>query len=129
MERTKKQNDQVQETGEIHWKKIGGGSFRHKGKIIKPGQTFLAKPEEIPATFRNVIIPLDNVPTPSKPYAPSVKKPEKPAYTKVEVAKEDLDSTFDPEQKWWNVKNASGKVINQLPLSDEKATALINDLN
>ena len=63
MERKNKAN---QRKGEIRWRKEGGGSFRTKingkDRIIKPGETFRALPEEIPLAFRDVVVPLDKVP-------------------------------------------------------------------
>lgn len=49
--------------GEIRWRKDGGGSFymrkNGKVKIIKPGQIFLASPDDIPEAFRDVVVPVE----------------------------------------------------------------------
>jgi len=50
------------EDGMIRWKKIGGGSFHMGNRIIKPNQVFTARVEDIPASFRDVVIPLDSIP-------------------------------------------------------------------
>jgi len=59
MERTKPDKDA------ILWKKTGGGSFHAtiggKQVIIKPGQQFYAKEDEIPLAFRAQIEPVDPV--------------------------------------------------------------------
>ena len=47
---------------QLKWKKTGGGSFRlASGKIIKPNQIFEATIEEIPKSFRDVVICLDEI--------------------------------------------------------------------
>ncbi len=44
--------------GLIEYKKIGGGSLRFDGKIIKPNQTFFALKDKIPLGFKDVVIPV-----------------------------------------------------------------------
>lgn len=45
--------------GKIQWKKLGRGFFRLPNRIIKPGQIFWARPNEIPQAFRDTIVPVD----------------------------------------------------------------------
>ena len=37
--------------GAIRWKKVGGGGFHFNNRIIKPGQIFMARVDEIPKHF------------------------------------------------------------------------------
>ena len=75
MERKKDVNND-----EIRWKKIGGGSLRFKGRIIKPGQVFRAKADEIPQSFRDVVVPLQEIPGQKSP-APPEHEVVEPVYT------------------------------------------------
>jgi len=43
---------------EKEWGKIGGGSFRWRGQIIKPNQIFRALGEDLPRAFRRQIVPV-----------------------------------------------------------------------
>lgn len=44
----------------VRFQKLGGGSFRLPGRIIKPNQFFWAYPEEIPQAFRDSVKPVDD---------------------------------------------------------------------
>jgi len=57
MERTT--NNVTETVGKSRFKKLGGGTLRFQGKIIKPGQIFTAFPNEIPALFRKFVLSLD----------------------------------------------------------------------
>lgn len=116
MERVRKlsNTEPVVESVQLHWKKIGGGSLRLKNQIIKPNQTFYAALEEIPKAFMDRLICLDD---------------SKLAEIKLQVKKE----TQTPEVLYnlkkagkglFNVANLSGKVINELPLTEEAANEL-----
>jgi hypothetical protein len=110
----------------IWWRKKGGGSFRMKrwdegaGKfrmiIIKPKQRFLAKPSEIPVSFRDLVVPESDLP-PSQPL-PAVD------------ARAQYELEESPEKKgMYNVVNvASRKALNANPLTAERAAALLEDL-
>ena len=39
----------------LSWKKIGGGSFHWRDQIIKPGQIFEARREDLPEAFMDVL--------------------------------------------------------------------------
>jgi|GEM_PF-1876561 len=43
---------------EKEWRKIGGGSLRWRGQIIKPNQIFRAVEEDLPKAFRKQIVPV-----------------------------------------------------------------------
>ncbi len=117
----------------IWWKKVGGGSLRFKKKIIKPNERFQAYPHEIPAVFRDQIIPLDDVPLP----APT-KKEVKEVTTKVEDKKRTYRLRVKGKDKdQYDVVYSIGtdksgkniwKAINEKPLTKDVARELIADL-
>lgn len=108
MERTSKL-----EKGEIRWIKTGGGSFRMKNQIIKPGQKFVAKLEDIPESFRDVITPLSKIP-------------------KEELEqKKAVEATYSIKHragKWYDVVDANGKVMTEKAKTREDALELIKTL-
>lgn len=111
-------NDTVDDTGSklIWWRKTGGGSFRGlKGRIIKPNEKFQAYEHEIPKSFRDVIIPLQSLPS-KAPVAPI--KVIEPVY-----AIEKRGSSG-----WYNVVDAQGKALNEKALKKEVAEKLVKDL-
>lgn len=57
VQRTRK--DSSSDLGLISWRKLGGGSFTFQGKKVKPGETFLARPSDIPLSFRDLVVPAD----------------------------------------------------------------------
>jgi len=107
--------------GTILWQKTGGGSFRMSRRIIKPGEKFRARPDEIPKGFRDVIIPLEPIPEGTimqgaiEVTAPGVS----PKYT--------LKSRGGG---WYDIVDAAGKVMNEpkKPLKKAMAEQLIKDL-
>jgi len=58
----------------IRFRKMGGGSLRYNGKIIKPREVFEAYPDEIPSVFMDVIVPLDELK--DEPFKPKVEQTE-----------------------------------------------------
>jgi len=108
MERTKgKENDKER------FRKIGGGSLRIGGKIIKPNQVFLAYPHEISEAFRDVVTPLDS--------NTFVKEEEK----KVDSKKHEYILKARGVGGWYDVIDSNGKVKNEKALKREAALALI----
>ena len=102
----------------IWWKKLGGGSARlrigGRLKIIKPNERFQALPEEISESFRDVIIPLEDIPTASEEKISG----KSPKYS--------LEST--KRNGFYNIVDEQGKKINQKALNKADATQLIEDL-
>lgn len=102
------------------WKKIGGGSFRmSSGRIIKPGQVFKADENDIPLSFRNVIIPTDG----SK--ASSIEDTTVPV--KVSAPEYKVAPRGD-SKVWFDVLNSSGKVLNEKALRKAEAEKLLESL-
>lgn len=111
----------VKETGAIRWKKEGGGSFTAyiggKKKMIKPGQVFVARLDEIPEAFRDTIVPVDGVEL----------EVAKKAEDSVDVAK--LTYTISPKGgNWFNVLDAEGKQVNEKSLRRLEAEELVRSL-
>ena len=110
MERT---NKSKKDNGTIRWKKIGGGSFKLGNRIIKPNQTFSARPDQISEAFRDVIIPIDELP------------PE-PEQIVSEAAEFFVKSRGGGG--WYDVVDGNGKVKNERALKKDAAEKLIKTL-
>jgi hypothetical protein len=117
MERTKKN-----EPEKIRWRKTGGGSLRirldGKDRIIKPGQKFSARVEDIPEAFRDTVLPLDEG-----------------EYKEVVGKSEKVEGAVKPEYfaqhrggGWYNIVDANGKKVNEGALKREEAEAMIAKL-
>jgi hypothetical protein len=99
----------------IMYRKVGSGTFRTKqGKIIKPNQKFMAKPSDIPEVFKDVIVPLDDLPD-------------------EQVHPETIGPKYEVVSKgagWYDVINSvTGKVVNEKGLRQADAKKLIEDLS
>jgi hypothetical protein len=108
-----------EDDGRIWYRKIGGGSLhlRLDGtmKIIKPNQRFRARPMDIPAPFRDIIVP-------EQPEPPKKKIPEAAAhYDVVEIGV--------GEDQYNVVNKETGKPFNGAPLSKQDAETLATELN
>lgn len=96
----------------IRWKKIGNGSFMLNNRYIKPGQVFTATVEEIPAAFRDLIVPVDKLP--EDPFT----KPKKVSnYTLMQT-----------EEGLWNIVDKQGKIFNDAPMEKNEAEKVLNVL-
>ena len=96
------------------WKKLGGGSLRFAGKIIKPNEIFISTKEDIPAAFLDLLECLDDVGFKAELSKEKVEKNTPPEVYELKSAGEDL----------WNVVNPYGKVVNPKPLSLDSAQEL-----
>lgn len=85
-------------------------------KIIKPGQVFTARLDEIPAAFRDVIKPVD---------ADDVKTITE---EKTVPAPELEYSVRHKGSAWYDVVNKDGKVLNDKSLRKEQAEELVESL-
>jgi hypothetical protein len=108
--------------GEIEWTKTGGGSLvikiGGKSKIIKPGQRFFARREEIPEGFRNTIVPV----------RPTELEAIEKGSTDIEVVQ--LKYTVKHRSGgWYNVFDSNGKQVNEKAVKGkEAAEELISSL-
>ena len=121
MERTKNVVVEGEERAKVKYKKIGGGSLRLGGKIIKPGEVFKAYPEDIPVGFRDLVIPVEggNVSWEKPIVPPPPLVIMKPVFELKPRGKS--KSLFD-------VVDGQGKAINEKPLPKATAEKLIEDL-
>jgi len=102
-------------TNFVRFKKIGGGSLRIGGRIIKRNEVFEADPDTIPKLFMNTLIPLDAMP---------VKKDE-------EVEEKDVDLGYSLHHRggpWWDVIDKQGKAINERAMRIKEAEDLLKSL-
>lgn len=93
----------------IRWKKIGSGGFLFKNHHIKPGQIFTATVEEIPLAFRDVIVPIEDVPTDKLLVNPETL-----------YKKELIEGT-----NTYNIVSSTGKILNENPVTLEEAEKLL----
>lgn len=92
--------------------KVGTGSLRYQGKIIKPGQHFMADPKLLPSSFMDVIQPVDKGVPPQQEEAPKSK------FTVVSRG----------GGGWYDVVDENGKVVNEKALKYQAALDLIKSL-
>lgn len=125
MERRKKISNETAVTvipnkeGLVRWVKRGGGSFRlASGKIIKPNQVFMARPEEIPAGFRDIVVPVNEA---------ELKAVEEGGTLIGMMVKFELRKTPADTYNVVNIKTE--KVMNGYPLEKAEAEKLLQELN
>jgi hypothetical protein len=117
MERTKKvEIVETLDDGSIRWKKVGGGSFKLGNRLIKPGQIFIARPEEIPLAFRDVVVAQDAI----REHTPEPIPVVKSKYTV---------KPHGQSKTWFDVvNNTTGKVLNEKGIKKDVAEQLKQDL-
>lgn len=100
----------------IQWVKVGGGSHRLKnGTIIKKDQKFFATEEEIPEIFRDVIKPLNILPSQDEDLGDNAAK-----FKIVQAG---------TQGGWYNVVNiATEKNMTEKALRKEEALKLLEEL-
>jgi ATP-dependent RNA circularization protein (DNA/RNA ligase family) len=99
------------EKDKIKWRKIAG-TININGKDYKTGQVFWAYEDEVPESFRDTCIPLEELPS-KKPYV---------SKTKFEVQSVGYG--------WYDVVNKeTGKKINDKRLRENQAKQLIEELH
>jgi hypothetical protein len=101
--------------GLLHWQKVGGGSLRMQGRIIKPLETFWAAKEDIPQAFIKSLILMEDSPKP-----PTVRRrrlKEEPVYKLEEKG-----------NGWYNIVDNTGKVVNEKSLRIDDAKQLLESL-
>jgi len=111
------------------WRKIGGGSLRYNGHILKPNQKFKATQEELPTAFLDVIVPADlslrDRPDPNRPPAKGSAGP--PEIKPVEVVY--TVKARGTSGGWYDVVDSNGKALNEKALKKEIAEKLVHDLS
>lgn len=103
--------------GKVWFRKVGRGSLRKIPgcqPIIKPGEKFLAYPDQIPVSFRNSVARVDQ---------------QKASFEKDIQSVDMVYRVKKLQNGLYNVVNKKAKKMNPKPLSREEAIALRNDLN
>ena len=110
--------------GLLEWRKIGGGSARlriaGRRKIAKPNERFWAKPEDIPAGFRDTIVLVDGQ---KAPKAEKEEKVEKVFGIKKSKKKDGDTVLYDV------INKKTKKVMSPNPLTKSQAKSLADTLN
>lgn len=115
-EKAEQPNANPNEPAMFRMKKIGGGGLHLHNRIIKPGQVFIARMEEIPKAFMNTILVMEQVSGPVKKGVQLSKAP-KPIYTK-QITKNGL----------YNIVDKNGKILNEQPMTEKDADDTIRKL-
>lgn len=101
--------------------KVVHGTFSLPGRGSQrygPGETFDAFESDVPAAFRDSVVPVGGAPVPDDAEAPQ------PTET-------DTITTFSVEHVgggWYNVVDGSGKAVNETSLRQDAAKALVEEL-
>lgn len=118
--------------GEAKYRKSGGGSFRLLEKIIKPGQVFYAKPEDIPEAFKDVLDCLDDIQEAKEiKGGPKTRSKLEKTLVIAEYALKLNEGASTKEKPLYDIISGEGdeeKVINESPLTKEDAEATIEAL-
>ncbi len=101
--------------GLLHWKKVGGGSFRLKGKIIKPLETFWAAQDDIPDVFLKNLVLMEDSP------APTVVRTRR-------LKEETVYNLYNRGGGWYDIVDINGKVLNEKSLRIDDAKKLLESL-
>ena len=124
MERTKINTTNLVEE-QVRFKKIGGGSFRTGNRIIKPGQVFMAFPSEIPKSFRDVVIAVDQ----DFKFEENKNKKESPPPSPIVVNLPKYSVQSHGKSLYlYDVVDAQGKILNEKSLKKEIAEKFVEDL-
>ena len=105
--------EDTEEEAQVRFRKIGGGTFRMaSGRIIKPNQTFTAKPSEIPQGARRFVVPLTG------------------SYAEVDNPKRvELKYSLRVRSPgWYDIVDGEGKVINENALREAQAREMLKSL-
>ena len=106
----------------VTWRKNGGGTFRlRNGRIIKPNEKFKAAIDEIPAAFRDLIKPVNDLDL-VKAEKP---EPKKPSYKLVEAGPEEQD---DEDNPLFDIVDEDGKQVNEDALTEAEAKETLKKL-
>jgi hypothetical protein len=99
--------------GQVWWKNNGGTFRMGKNRIIKPGEKFLAHPDQVSQAFRDVIVPIQ-------------RNLEDHTPVKVNIPKYEIQP--NEEEGFFDIVNEEGKILNEKPLEESVAKQLLEDL-
>jgi len=115
----------AEESQLVTYRKIGGGSFNLKNRIIKPNETFTALPSDIPKAFLNALI----VVTPAeKQEEPNVNFQKPEGFKEVFSLKKDEENSTQKNPMFHIVSN-TGKQITEESLEKEEAEQMLKACN
>ena len=125
----------IRSDGVKKWKKLGGGSMHLPNRIIKPGEVFLAREEDIPKAFMDLLEEVKD-----EEVQPLVQKSVEVLEKESEAKKEETSETetevaspeFEVKHKGggkYIIVNPEGKQVNEQLLSKEEAQKLADELN
>lgn len=103
----------------VRYRKIGGGSLRIDGRIIKPNQTFSIDPDRIPKAFLSTLVCLE---------------PDRLSEV-LEIPVKKVDTTFyeireKTAKGWFGVyRRSDGKELTTKTLKEADAIAMVETLN
>lgn len=102
----------------LRWKKVGGGTLTFRNRYVKPGEIILAHAEELPKAFMDTLVCLD------KDQLGKVQEVKRK-----ETHTPEILYTIKKEGKGWWVVNATGKPLNEEPLTQPQAEELMKAMN
>ena len=102
----------------IKWKVTSSKAFHMNRKIMKPNQIVTLKEEDIPEEYRRYFESADKKEEDTS--TPTLKRKDLPYY---------ISKVEDVEGDFYNVENSKGKVVNDMPLTNEQAKDLLKSLN
>lgn len=112
----------------MKWKKIGGGSLRMNGRLIKRGEIFIAAKEDIPRNFWSRVIVVGHCDT--EEVEPQTERVQ-PAY-EIRQSIPEEEPEFEIVKKpfgWCDIINTqTGKTINEKKLRMEEAEEMLGAL-
>jgi len=118
MERTKDPSDPNE--GKLLWRKTAGTFRLPDRRIIRAGDTFWASLEEIPVSFRDTIVAVDqgeyDIVTGAVPAE------------KIEAVKLTYTKQKREEGNWWDILDGQGKIINEKALREDQADDYLKSL-
>jgi hypothetical protein len=105
--------------GKILWKKTDGTFRLPDRRLVRKGDTFWARLEDIPIPFRDTIVPVTQEGADQVNGIPAEKiEAVETVYTKL---KRDNGN-------WWDIIDKQGKVVNEKALREEQADDYLNAL-
>ena len=103
--------------GEIRWRKISGTLVLRDKTVVRAGQTFMARPEDIPKVFRDTVVPVNSEELPDESTGPLPVEP---------VPSEYSIRSCGPGR--YNVLDGQGKAVNEKSMTLADAERLVENL-
>ena len=107
--------ERIEDDGKISFKKAGGGCIRWNGMLIKPGQIIRLDPSQVPASYKDLLIPLEKIREKTEP-------PINVVVTDYKVVPRGKSKSL------FDVVDGNGKHINEKALTKKLAEELAKEL-